>query len=141
MAYFATTTNGGTVRFHDESELAMGVAPIAPVTPGTVTSDSTINALNPFPGSTLNPGIGNDHDLDAAALNLRVPEVHEYIPTRTELLQRHEISIQFMSVGCLVRIGCKSIPFESVEDAMKELNEYVNNPHKSIKKWEKILGK
>jgi hypothetical protein len=141
MAYFTTTTNGGTVRFHDESELAMQVAPIAPVTPGTVTSDSTINALNPFPGSTLNPGIGNDHDLDAAALNLPVPELHEYIPTRTELLQRHEIVLQFMSVGCLIRIGCKSIPFESVEDAMKELNEYVNNPRKSTKKWEKILGK
>lgn len=137
MAYFTTTTNGGTVRFHDESELTMGVAPIAPVTPGTITTDSTLR-------STLNPPVvpaGNDYDLDAAALNLPVPEVHEYIPTRTELLQRHEISIHFMSVGCLVRIGCKSIPFESVEDAMKELNEYVNNPRKSTKKWEKILGK
>lgn len=137
MAYFTTTTNGGTVRFHDEAELTMGVSPIAPVTPGIITTDST-------PGSTLNPPVvpaGNDHDLDAAALNLPVPEVHEYIPTRTELLQRHEISIHFMSVGCLVRIGCKSIPFESVEDAMKELNEYVNNPRKSTKKWEKILGK
>ena len=112
MAYFTTTTNGGTVRFHDESELNPPVVPA-----------------------------GNDYDLDAAALNLRVPELHEYIPTRTELLQRHEIVLQFMSVGCLVRIGCKSIPFESVEDAMKELNAYVNNPHESIKKWEKIFGK
>lgn len=120
MAYFTTTTNGGTVRFHDESELTL------------------------VPGNTLNPPVvpaGNDYDLDAAALNLRVPELHEYIPSKTELLQRHEIVIQFMSVGCLVRIGCKSIPFESVEDAMKEVNEYVNNPRKSTKKWEKILGK
>ena len=112
MAYFTTTTNGGTVRYHDESELNPPVVPV-----------------------------GNDYDLDAAALNLPVPEVHEYIPTRTELLQRNEISIQFMSVGCVIRIGCKSIPFESVEDAMKELNEYVNNPRKSTKKWEKIFGK
>jgi hypothetical protein len=112
MAYFTTTTNGGTVRFHDESELNPPVVPA-----------------------------GNDYDLDAAALNLRVPELHEYIPTRTELLQRHEIVLQFMSVGCVIRIGCKSIPFESVEDAMKELNAYVNNPHESIKKWEKIFGK
>jgi hypothetical protein len=120
MAYFTTTTNGGTVRFHDESE------------------------LTPVPGNTLNPPVvpaGNDYDLDAAALNLRVPELHEYIPSKIELLQRHEIVIQFMSVGCLIRIGCKSIPFESVEDAMKEVNEYVNNPRKSTKKWEKILGK
>jgi hypothetical protein len=135
MAYFTTTTNGGTVRFHDESELATAVDPIAPITTNTVTSDPVPNTLNPV------PGIGNDYDLDAAALNLRVLELHEYIPTRTELLQRHEIVLQFMSVGCLVRIGCKSIPFESVEEAMKELNEYVNNPHKSTKKWEKILGK
>ena len=123
MAYFTTTTNGGTVRFHDEAELTMGVAPIAPVTPGAVTSDSTLNLR------------GNDYDLE------RIPEPQEYIPSRTELLQRHEIVIQFMSVGCVIRIGCKSIPFESVEEAMKELNEYVNNPRKSTKKWEKVLGK
>lgn len=123
MAYFTTTTNGGTVRFHDETELTMGVAPIAPVTPGTVTSDSTLNLR------------GNDYDLE------RIPEPQEYIPSRTELLQRHEISIQFMSVGCVIRIGCKSIPFESVNEAMAELNEYVNNPRKSTKKWEKVFGK
>lgn len=123
MAYFTTTTNGGTVRYHDEAELAMGVAPIAPVTPGTVTSDSTLNLR------------GNDYNLE------RVPELQEYIPSRTELLQRHEIVIQFMSVGCVIRIGCKSIPFESVNEAMAELNEYVNNPRKSTKKWEKVLGK
>ena len=123
MAYLTTTTNGGTVRFHDETELTMGVAPIAPVTPGTVTSDSTLNLR------------GNDYDLD------RIPEPQEYIPSRTELLQRHEISIQFMSVGCVIRIGCKSIPFESVNEAMAELNEYVNNPRKSTKKWEKVFGK
>ena len=114
MAYFTTTTNGGTVRFHDETEL---------VTPGTVTSPSTLNLR------------GNDYDLD------RIPEPQEYIPSRTELLQRHEIVIQFMSVGCVIRIGCKSIPFESVNEAMKELNEYVNNPRKSTKKWEKVFGK
>ena len=123
MAYFTTTTNGGTVRFHDETELTMGVAPIAPVTPGIVTSPSTLNLR------------GNDYDLE------RIPEPQEYIPSRTELLQRHEIVIQFMSVGCVIRIGCKSIPFESVDEAMKELNEYVNNPRKSTKKWEKVFGK
>jgi hypothetical protein len=107
MAYFATTTNGGTVRFHDESELNPPVVPA-----------------------------GNDYDLD-----YRPMMKEEYIPSKLELLQRHEIVLQFMSVGCVIRIGCKSIPFESVEDAMKELNAYVNNPHESIKKWEKIFGK
>ena len=133
MAYFTTTTNGGTVRFHDESELTMGVSPIAPVTPGIITTDSTLEStLNP----PIVPALGSDYDLD-----YRARMQGEYIPSKTELLQRHEIVLQFMSVGCLVRIGCKSIPFESVEDAMKEVNEYVNNPHKSTKKWEKILGK
>ena len=116
MAYFTTTTSGGTVRFHDETEL---------VTPGiNISSDTTALNLR-----------GNDYDLD------RIPEPQEYIPSRTELLQRHEIVIQFMSIGCVIRIGCKSIPFESVDEAMKELNEYVNNPHKSTKKWEKVFGK
>lgn len=106
MAYFTTTTTGGTIRFHDET------------------------ALNDLKFALADAG--SDYDVEKTG---------EYIPSPTEFLQRHRIEIEFLSVGCLIRIGCKSIPFESIEDAMRELNFYVNNPHAATKKWEKILGK
>jgi ribosome maturation protein Sdo1 len=51
----------------------------------------------------------------------------------------YPISIEFLSIGCIVRVGCKSIPFQSVEDAMKEVNAYVSNPKESQEKWRAIL--
>lgn len=66
-------------------------------------------------------------------------EPQEYIPSRTSLLRDYEIRIQFMSRGCVVYVGCKSIPFESVELAMKHLNRYVTNPHASRKEWDSFL--
>lgn len=56
-----------------------------------------------------------------------------------ELLQAHTIQIEFLSRGCLISVGCKKIPFESIEIAMKELNEYVKNPSESHEKWRGML--
>lgn len=58
-----------------------------------------------------------------------------YKPTNQQLLQQHEIRIQFLSRGCIVHVGCKSIAFESVDRAMKELNYYVTNTFESGKAW------
>lgn len=113
MAYFTTTTTGGTIRFHDESAL----------------SDLKHALVD------ARADVGSDYDVE------KTPCTQEYIPSPTEFLQRHRIEIEFLSVGCLIRIGCKSIPFESVEDAMRELNFYVNNPYAAHKKWEKIFDK
>ena len=63
----------------------------------------------------------------------------EYMPKNSEVLREYEIRIQFLSRGCIVHVGCKSIAFESVENAMKELNEYVNNTWEVQKKWSKLL--
>ena len=63
----------------------------------------------------------------------------EYKPSNQQLLQEYDINIQFLSRGCIVRVGCKSIAFESVESAMKEINEYVNNSYETQKKWRKLL--
>lgn len=57
--------------------------------------------------------------------------------SKQEILQQYEIRIQFLSVGCIVNVGCKSIAFNSVSDAMKELNDYVENPKESSDKWNK----
>ena len=58
-----------------------------------------------------------------------------YKPTNQQLLQQHEVRLQFLSRGCIVHVGCKSIAFESVEAAMKELNYYVTNTFESQKAW------
>lgn len=77
------------------------------------------------------------HPLDAIS---DVPsEPQEYIPSRTSLLRDYEIKIQFMSRGCVVYVGCKSIPFESVDLAMTHLNRYIANPHASRKEWDSFL--
>ena len=68
-----------------------------------------------------------------------VDELKEYRPSNLEVLQEYEIRLQFLSRGCVVHVGCKSIAFETIESAMKELNEYVNNTYETQKKWRKIL--
>jgi hypothetical protein len=64
----------------------------------------------------------------------------EYIPSKSELLRQHSIRIEFLSRGCLIHVGCKSIPFESVDTAMTALNDYIADPYTHGKAWEKILN-
>ena len=59
----------------------------------------------------------------------------EYIPNKQQILRDYEINIRFLSVGCVVRVGCKEIPFTNVGEAMVELNKYVSNPYEETKKW------
>ena len=56
--------------------------------------------------------------------------------TKQEWLQQYEVSIRFLSTGCIVQVGCKQIPFTSVSYAMSELDKYVRNPEEIIKIWE-----
>jgi hypothetical protein len=64
----------------------------------------------------------------------------EYRPSNQESLREYEIRIQFLNRGCIVHVGCKSIAFETIESAMKEVNDYVNNTWESQLKWRKILS-
>ena len=66
-------------------------------------------------------------------------ERKEYRPSNNEALRDHEISIRFLSRGCIVRVGCKEIAFESVDSAMEEINNYVANPYDQQQRWRKIL--
>jgi len=63
----------------------------------------------------------------------------EYKPKRQEILREYEIGIRFLSIGCVVRVGCKEIPFTNVDEAMKELNNYVKNPYEEGKRWNKLF--
>jgi hypothetical protein len=71
---------------------------------------------------------------------IREPQPVEYQPSKKELLKQNSIRIVFCSRGCLIDIGCKSIPFETIEAAMDALNKYINDPWNEQKKWEKILN-
>lgn len=64
----------------------------------------------------------------------------EYRPSRGESLREHSISIQFLSIGCNVSVGCKTIPFTSTDEALTEITEYFKNPYDAQKKWRNILN-
>jgi hypothetical protein len=64
----------------------------------------------------------------------------EYRPSKQEALRDHEINIRFLSRGCIVRVGCKEIPFEDVSRAMDEINAYVlGDTYEAQKNWCKLL--
>jgi hypothetical protein len=68
------------------------------------------------------------------------PMTKEWRPSKQECLRQYDISIRFLSRGCVVKVGCKEIPFEDVSDAMAHLNEYVaGDTYEVQKKWGKIL--
>jgi hypothetical protein len=64
----------------------------------------------------------------------------EYKPKKQDILKEYEIRIKFLSVGCIVSVGCKEIPFRSVKEAMEELNKYVDNPYEEGKKWNELFN-
>lgn len=59
--------------------------------------------------------------------------------SRLDLLRQYDINIKFLSSGCLVTVGCKSIAFSTIDEAMHQLNEYVKHPLKASEKWNKIF--
>ena len=63
----------------------------------------------------------------------------EYIPNKQQILREYEVRLRFLSVGCVISVGCKEIPFTNVGDAMEELNKYVSNPYEETKRWNKIF--
>jgi hypothetical protein len=64
----------------------------------------------------------------------------EYRPSKQESLSRYEINIQFMSRGCVIRVGCKSIPFSSTDEAISELQKYFENPYDTQESWHRQLN-
>jgi hypothetical protein len=78
------------------------------------------------------------NDEPTAMVSERMVE-KEYRPKRQEVLRDYEISIRFLSIGCVVRVGCKEIPFTNVDEAMKEVNNYIKNPYEEGKRWNKLF--
>lgn len=67
--------------------------------------------------------------------------VKEYIPSRTECLRDYQVVIKFLSIGCVISVGCKEIAFTTVKEGMKALNDYVANPHETRKIWAERFAK
>lgn len=65
----------------------------------------------------------------------------EYRPSRTECLRDYSINIRFLSIGCVIEVGCKSVPFSTIDEGMKALNDYVTNPYETRKIWEERFAK
>ena len=85
--------------------------------------------------------VREDRPMMAERETLRMDESYskEYIPNKQQILREYEINIRFLSVGCVIRVGCKEIPFTNVGEAMEELAKYVSNPYEEQKRWSKIF--
>jgi hypothetical protein len=57
--------------------------------------------------------------------------------SRNEYLREYDIRIKFHSVGCVIQVGCKSIPFSTVIEGLTAVTEYVNNPQETTEFWNK----
>lgn len=56
--------------------------------------------------------------------------------SRQQLLRDYPIIIKFQSYGCVIEVGCKSIAFSSLDEAIAELNKYFEDPSKAEKEWQ-----
>lgn len=72
-------------------------------------------------------------------MNEVASELKEYRPSKQQCLREYELRIRFLSIGCVVEVGCQSIPFENVEVALKEINNYFNKPYETQQKWRAIF--
>jgi len=61
----------------------------------------------------------------------------QYRPSRQECLRDYEVRLRFLSIGCIIEVGCKSIPFTTVKEGMEALNQYVAKPYEVRQIWEK----
>ena len=64
----------------------------------------------------------------------------EHRPSNQNALREHKIHIQFMSRGCVIRVGCKSIAFSEISEAMVELQKYFESPYETQQEWTSKLN-
>ena len=61
----------------------------------------------------------------------------QWQPSRQECLRDYEVKIRFLTLGCIVSVGCKEIPFTTIKEGMEALNQYVAKPYEVRQIWEK----
>ena len=81
-----------------------------------------------------------DNQAEEVAMPTRLEEVcceKEYRPSRQECLREYEVRLRFLTLGCIIEVGCKAIPFTTIKEGMEALNEYVERPYETRQIWEK----
>jgi hypothetical protein len=81
----------------------------------------------------LEPRLGTGTDVQA--------KVEQWKPSRSECLRDYQVGIKFLSIGCIISVGCKEVPFSTVKDGMKALNDYVANPYETRTIWQERFAK
>jgi hypothetical protein len=61
----------------------------------------------------------------------------QWKPSRQECLRDYEVKIRFLTLGCIISVGCKDIPFTTIKEGMEALNQYVAKPYEVRQIWEK----
>jgi hypothetical protein len=61
--------------------------------------------------------------------------VKEYTPSAGDILRSHEVRIEVVDCGAIVKVGCKTIAFSTVEEALEQVNVHFKDPVASYKKW------
>ena len=61
----------------------------------------------------------------------------QWKPSRQECLRDYEVKIRFLTLGCIVSVGCKEIPFTTIKEGMEALNQYIAKPYEVRQIWEK----
>jgi hypothetical protein len=63
----------------------------------------------------------------------------QWQPSRQECLREYEVRLRFLTLGCVIEVGCKSIPFTTIKEGMEALNQYVAKPYETRQIWEKAF--
>jgi hypothetical protein len=80
-------------------------------------------------------------DVPCESLTGEMCQEKRWRPSRAESLREYEINIKFLSIGCVISVGCKSIPFSNISEGMEALNNYVSNPYDTRVLWEERINK
>jgi hypothetical protein len=67
--------------------------------------------------------------------------VKEYMPSAKDILKEHEVRITVLDSGATVRVGCRTIAFSTLEDALINVNLHFKDPQTSYKHWMKEFNK
>jgi len=59
----------------------------------------------------------------------------EYVPSAGDILISNAVRIEVVDCGAIVKVGCKTIAFSTVEEALEQVNVHFKDPVASYKKW------
>ena len=98
-----------------------------------------INGTYPEGPQTERPATGVEGYMADLRRELReeppMPEPAVKKHTKQQILEQYSIKIRFLSRGCTVELGCKTIAFTTVEEAMQAIQYYVADPETVGEYW------